>query len=1496
MPSTAVIPVGRHQSMTPRRSLALSATLLAILVSSPAAMAGEAPVAVQVAEKGVFAGAQPFSVGAKRSANYELLAVPQTLAGATWVRGSDGNPRDGFSFTVDRPVTVYLFVHRNGGNPSIPRDWVKTRLGATFGQGSTPAGRDVIYRKDFPAGAIEVPGNPGLSKEGKKAMPNLAVAVAQPVADEVKPEALAAAVAWLAKPKGAFKPDGSAFRRIDFSDWTVQRGFAPDLVNYAIDAPADGGRGLRLFNADGDALPVQVTPAGQGKATLSFVAEVPPGGASTYWLAATGQGETAPPAVSATTDDGVLVLANQLLAVKVPALQEKTFATPVAADTLPAPLLAFRGADAVWKGEGKLLSQRPVAKFTVTQTATGPVFTAIRYRLEYAGGGWYEATVQVTDRAPLAEVREAYDLGQVGEKCSEFWSLDLSKGWDADASEHMNVAGQAFVGVTYQPIEQDAVGAGGTQATDFDLSGQMAIHHDSCWGSRYKSYYGIHQAAARAADEDDYPLAMVAPLHKGEWRRAESLPIEITGRQVRIRFPMDAARISFKTNPGTDTGPFSCHEHDPDLPESLVRRVWGLVLAPPALPVTAPKGHGSNCLGYAIRNLYGTVGLDRFKDFVLDWPEGKVTYPRVFITPEDAERYRAAVQADPQWKLATFEHQKMPVGTRYFYVLTGDPAVAQQEVSQVITDLDEAIVLHTAALSVGHHHANAVWGLPLAHAESVLSWPDLPAESRTAIRRRLALLSYLLTDPDVTSAGNGSHHGNPNMGLARLSDRSNVAALIPDHPMHRAWADYMGEFLAYKMGSFMAPEGGWFEYGVSYHMHGYGKVARGLMGALADKVPAAAQIWNYNRLDLDYYLNLLSPVDTRFGSRLNPGMANSPTGNPAHLVQLMGTVAGKDPAFAANLRWGWDVSGQMIGSGADMITVPAMARPQIPAQEPKLTTRSYPGFGVIFRAHQGPDETCLYLRSGYLWSHWNFDQGNLILYSKGAALLPPQPYQYDSGKIDRAFPDKNFLHFGDPANDMVYAWPDSNIVDSAFGDSVDYARHSTGYPDWYFTPGSKPGLGKPLPRSEAPGTTDGAFHWDRQVAFLKSPDPKGANYFVLRDTVNGPGKAASWFNLSVPGLKQHITVAGEKVAVDTEWPTKLEVIFPGRPDPAFEMKETRLPSGFVEDQYFTFSRPVGDGKPISRDYVLPDGSPVFNTFWTGQRKDAPDIWDYFIAIAHNPAHPEYVKNTYAFNPKMRQSTWQQVTMRLPNAPGQEVAWLLYPRGAGEAAPVATSPAPGVTKVVTGEGTDYVFLAPESFTWTGEGVSFTGAAGAVRVGKDGKTTLILSAGPGKVGYQDAVIASAVPFQKTVAAKTTEQIAAPACKIAAAAQPVTVDGEKVRFVVAERRFVELTHGTVGVRGVGPFDLTFTPTGITGTVDGDIRTLVCTWPEQIVRPGYWMDGVRWYAGFADEPAISKGQKTPQFSLAFGVSAGARQVQIGEWTWPAMPPVPARAALPAK
>lgn len=254
-------------------------------------------------------------------------------------------------------------------------------------------------------------------------------------------------------------------------------------------------------------------------------------------------------------------------------------------------------------------------------------------------------------------------------------------------------------------------------------------------------------------------------------------------------------------------------------------------------------------------------------------------------------------------------------------------------------------------------------------------------------------------------------------------------------------------------------------------------------------------------------------------------------------------------------------------------------------------------------------------------------------------------------------------------------------------------------------------------------------------------------------------------------------------------------------------------------------------------------------------------------------------------------------------------------------------------IVHPEGTDYVFLGSTPVSYDGEGVVFRGQAGAVRLDKT-SVTLVKAGGEGKVGYKghvlsgvaacdnNFILANLKPGEERIMSPMTKialPTAAPAEKALApgvmkstldngviryrlagtdyvhttdgdvrlegSAAMVEVSGTMVRFVAESDRYVQLSVGNRGIRGVGPFDLTFTATGITGTVDGATRSLVVTWPEDIIRPMFRMDGMRYYAGWPDDHSIGKGTVTPQFCIGFGVTDGPHMVNISEWTYPNLP-----------
>lgn len=1222
------------------------------------------------------------------------------------------------------------------------------------------------------------------------------------------------------------------------------RGFAPDLVEYRVPGNAARRERLRVFDAKGQLIPSQVRQdAAAGAGVLQFVTALPVNGVLDYTIRDTG-GKRAEGGVTAAKAATTLELGNGLFTVRVPGEIKKTFKPPVAAATLPAPILAFRHGNGAWLGKSAILSQKTVESLRVQLVARGPVCAELAYEIRWAGGGYYRATLQVIDQVPLVKVREEFDMTVLDG--THFWELDLGQGWQPDrvqATSHNGNGGG------------DPVGRIVDFTTLMDGQPVQYIVGDQAWGKL--SYISLFNEADSKATPAAYPLVGVVPLRKGLWRRSNALEVRSeNAHDLRVRFPLGARNAEWGRDITSETSPFSTLEHEPGLSKTYGRRVWGLALGHPAIP--DPMGTRPV---YQLQCLYGIIGLDRYKDYILDWTDGKPAYPRLY------KNTKAATEAEATRCLTTLRQL-----CQYYFTTT-----------------------HSS-----HHYTSANY-LLAAQAEAALTRPELPAETRKDIRACLALLAYIYEDADMMSYANGHHHGNPNMGTARFWSGPCFMTLLPDHPQFTAWRDHMAQYGAYNISTQMAPGGGYFEFGAAYHMHGFARTTNGLPGLQSAGANVADLLTNYVAPDWRYYMNLLTPYDSRWRSRMIPGMANSEPGNTENLLEAAGTLADSNPELAANLRWAWEANGSK--GGANLALAPANITPV----EPKLTSQLYPGVGVIFRAHQGPQETYMLLRAGFEWSHWVTDPGHFILCSKGAVLVPYQPYQYyDSDNA--AFDLNNTMRFGHPENTWPYGWGDSTVLDHAFGASVDYAWASTGFPEWYIKPGVSPTWQNTsnVPSAGArkldatPNQVEGAFEWSRQVLFMKGKTAASPNYFVFRDSMPGEGKLASYLYLNLLGTRKDITTHGGHIAVETEWPTKLDVLFAQPTAVTPDIHEQRLPLAFHNAN---LNERVGAAETISPNWVKQDGSK-----WEG------------------------VPTSY-------QTQENHVMLRIPGAPGAGYFWVLYPRTANEPAPQISVLADGVMKITHPEGTDYVFLGSSPVSYTGEGVVFQGRAGAVRLDGD-SVVLVKAGGEGKVGYKGRIIAGTAPVEQRItlaqlaagettaaalagdvtlpAAATAEQQLAPGVSKATldngitryrlasgaetvrfAADDVRLEGsaavveitdKRVRFIAGAGQYVKLSVGARGVRGVGPFDLTLTDTGITGTVAGDTRSLVVTWPAAIVRPMFRMDGVRYYAGWADDQSIGKGTTTPQFSLAFGVTPGRHTIDIAEWTYPRLPPEPAK------
>ena len=1243
---------------------------------------------------------------------------------------------------------------------------------------------------------------------------------------------------------------GAAERLLTIKDYTC-RGFAPDLVQYRVDGlDSKQAAGLRLFDATGQSLPIQwmADPAGKG-GLAGFVATLPHDESVTYRLTDSGTGPVGVGQLTVTAAKDKTVLGNGLFSVTLPAVVDQSYDTPVKAGTLPAPILSFTSGGSGAMGTSKMATSRLVKRWHVWLAAQGPVYADAMYELTWAEGGFYRCRVRVIDGVPLAQVMEEYDLGKLDG--SDFWELSLTQGWQPDQVEKAKPWGN------------------GTEIDFGSIEALPNITKQAQW--RMSVDNGMLGHLGFSCKSNNTSMAGVVLLRKGDWRRVNILEVQVVKPDdVRVRFPMSARNPVWQRDSGSVSSPFSMHSLDPEVAATYGRRHWGLQLAPVHLPKEegAAAFFGPAYKGFAdqaykklppfsrARSLYGIIPLDHYKDYILDWPDTKVAYPRL-------------AKADSPWS---------------------DNSVPKEHDKQIQFLYDRYlrwIPNFYMSCPTPTHHATGDLYVGAGLADRLLGSPDLTPEQRRDIRARLALVMYLHQEPATLSYGIGSHPGNPNMGWARFFPGVAYLGLLPDHPMYSKWADFMTKQAEYELGKGMAPGGAWLEYG-AYHFHGFRALP--MLASIELAKPANADnLFDYAHEDLDYIMNLLSAPDPRFGARMIPGLANSGPATTSRLVEGANAFAKKDSEFAAHLLWAWNENGSLPGA------LPAPAG--LPPRPVELSSRYFPGFGIIFRAHQGPQETWLMLRNGFLWSHWNIDPGHFVMASRGAVLVPFQEFQY-GGSPDKTFDICNTVRFGDPHNTLPYGWPDSNILDYCFGKSVDYAWSSTGVPDWYIDPAATEPFQNEIPKRALASEfqqQQGAFQWDRQVLFLKGKTAASPNYFVFRDSTRGDGKLASYLNMNLLGRKPNLKIDGAKMTLDSEWPVKLDLIFaqsePVTPalleaDESFQLAEANKPAALPK------------GEVVSRDWLDKNWA----VWKTGDGKPIRE---------------------------------QRLLLRIPAAPDQGYFYVLFPRDEKEAPPVVKRLADGVLSVTHREGTDYVCLSSLPVKYAGDGVQLEGCAGAVRVATD-EVTFTLAGGGGRVGYKGKIVEGSAPFEKSyplaglsagvekmavpsaslvtlptgdagdevapglrkkvegeltrysVQAERLVQAKAETVQVEAGHAVIEVTAKSVRFIVPDRQYTRLSVAGVGIRGCGPFDLTFTPTSITGTVDGALRTLVSTWPEKITRPMFHMDGRLWCVGWADDPCISKTPDRPQFAIAFGVFAGSHIVEISEWQFPAMPPAP--------
>ncbi|OPZ84182.1 MAG: hypothetical protein BWY76_01957 [bacterium ADurb.Bin429] len=419
----------------------------------------------------------------------------------------------------------------------------------------------------------------------------------------------------------------------------------------------------------------------------------------------------------------------------------------------------------------------------------------------------------------------------------------------------------------------------------------------------------------------------------------------------------------------------------------------------------------------------------------------------------------------------------------------------------------------------------------LGMADLALASPHLAPEQRRELRKWLAIYSYTMADPDFNPRGAGNHLGNPTMPFNRIGGLAFSAALIPDHPKAKYWLTQMDGVLDYFLGRYHAPEGCFIE------DPGYFIVTGATLHTQMALALQRAGVRDFGRdprlqADARYAMNLLTPIDPRFGQRRLIGFGTHDAHATPIWMQYAALFKGRNDALAGHMMWAWQAMGAMT-TGADFVDNADFLYldPAIAPRDPGLKSESFPGFGAMMRDRVGtPDESLLALRAGYQMSHWEPDQGHFAFFAKGTPLVMPWLAHYkNSAGVPAGVNHLNTIRFGAPDKEQMFGMCDARVSRHAFMPGLNYARAVVRYPDSYSQP--SPGLSNvAAPRQGLPGQP-GEFTWTRQMQMLTSESFDGPAYLVIRDSVAGEGKLPAWWHLWVEGGPEDTMPRGRVITV-----------------------------------------------------------------------------------------------------------------------------------------------------------------------------------------------------------------------------------------------------------------------------------------------------------------------------------------------------------------------------
>ena len=536
---------------------------------------------------------------------------------------------------------------------------------------------------------------------------------------------------------------------------------------------------------------------------------------------------------------------------------------------------------------------------------------------------------------------------------------------------------------------------------------------------------------------------------------------------------------------------------------------------------------------------YSEFPLDEVKDFAFDFTPAQPDrqHPFLLFSQADVDRARRQAQTAPSAKTvasAAIEYitrlggeklvdkiQAEPDGWQRFFrenykgnglyehapiafVGSDDPTygailaagargLARENVNQFLSDP------HRPCIG-GNAHLGTTGLLRLLLAYDALAGTDyLTAEQKKEIRAVLVFGAYVTDHPDYWSPHLGISSANPNMTSLMKLPLGLLALFLDDHPRSAQWVTFAEEELHRELSdAFIAPGGAWLEcpFYQGPSLDGMFLLSQALKNVKGEDYFSHPMF----RAMMDCYGFILTPPDVRFPTKKadgEPALMTVPSigdAMPGHVTPFCGwmakATAESDPAYSARQQFYWQGQGLRLSSGGRANAfMAAICDPELPVAPPADLARAFEGLGNILRSSwTDPRASYVSHRNGHFFHHFDpGDPNSIIYFAKGAPLC------------------MDFGHRGASGDAVQTMWrPD-------YHNTVSFNLTASGK-DAGVRVGSREANRETqdvrnLPRTL--GYSAGASYGQdgqtvaRHVLLVKSDDPMGANYVLMRDVTQG---------------------------------------------------------------------------------------------------------------------------------------------------------------------------------------------------------------------------------------------------------------------------------------------------------------------------------------------------------------------------------------------------------